>query len=177
MKKLLFFLVTLFIPLSAGAEEESSLWNAVKVEMKTIWNSPHWDLIIPVNTWHNRLMYDDENIKEYNERPWGIGIAKRYVDEDGDVRQLYAMGFQDSHNDVEPFIGYAFIKEWGCDWRIGLGYTVGLTFREDSNYIPIPAILPILSLEYQRLSVQSTYIPGKYNKGNVLFTWLSWSFD
>ncbi|PRH54720.1 hypothetical protein C6P90_15155, partial [Yersinia pestis] len=37
---------------------------------------------------------------------------------------------------------------------------------------PLPLPLPLISIEYNRLSLQTTYIPGTYNNGNVLFTWI-----
>ena len=54
------------------------------------------------------------------------------------------------------------------------GFTVGVTARSDYSYIPFPAILPLVSVEYRRLALQATYIPGGHNNGNVLFGWLRW---
>ncbi|OVY79712.1 phospholipid:lipid A palmitoyltransferase, partial [Yersinia pestis subsp. microtus] len=46
------------------------------------------------------------------------------------------------------------------------------TARYEYHYIPLPLPLPLISIEYNRLSLQTTYIPGTYNNGNVLFTWI-----
>ncbi|VDY33948.1 Lipid A palmitoyltransferase PagP precursor [Morganella morganii] len=53
---------------------------------------------------------------------------------------------------------------------------LGVTARDDYHYIPIPVPLPLASVEYNRLAIQATYIPGTYNNGNVLFMWARWQF-
>ncbi|WP_420804456.1 hypothetical protein [Yersinia pestis] len=56
--------------------------------------------------------------------------------------------------------------EWGGVNRGGC-----VTVNDKSLYsLPLP--LPLISIEYNRLSLQTTYIPGTYNNGNVLFTWI-----
>lgn len=156
-----------------------STWDKIKQSLSDTWHSPTRELYIPVNTWHNRATYDHDKIESYNERPWGIGYGVSRFDNDGDWHALYIMEFQDSHNIIEPIGGYAYQKYWRLDdagkWRIGVGYTLSITARHDYNWIPFPAPLPLLSFEYDRLSVQSAYVPGvKRNTGNILFTWLRW---
>lgn len=148
-------------------------WNTVV----DTYHSPNSDLIIPLYTWHNRAMYDRHKIDEYNENPWGLGYGRVRYDEDGDQHTVYAMVFMDSHNDPEPFAGYAFEKIWrpSQNWRLGAGFSVGVTMRSDYDYVPIPAILPIVSLGYRRLTLEATYIPGGHNNGNILFTWARWA--
>lgn len=156
--------------------EPASWWDTVK---KT-WHSDQWDLIVPVNIWHNRLTYDKDKAKEYNERPWGIGVGKSYLDEEKNRHSLFALTFQDSHDKPEPTFGYS--KQWiwrdAADaWRFTLGYMAGITFRDDYHYIPVPLPLPIIGFEYKSFSIENTYIPGLGgNNGNVLFTWLRWRF-
>ena len=101
----------------------------------------------------------DTTVDSYNEQPWGLGIGKYRIDDDGDWHALYVMTFQDSHNDAEPVAGYAFQKVWrpANDFRLGVGYTVGMTMRKDIDYIPIPVIAPLMSFAYKQLAVQSTY--------------------
>lgn len=136
-------------------------------------------MFVPVNTWHNRKMYDKEKTDSYNEMPWGMGIGK-HVYQDNIMRGLYVMAFSDSHGKVEPIVGY--LRQWNYyidsdkDFSVGAGYTLGVTFRDDYNYLPIPAPLPIFGIQYGKLSVQATYIPGPYNMFNVLFTWIRFEF-
>nr|WP_224061170.1 lipid IV(A) palmitoyltransferase PagP [Providencia alcalifaciens] len=165
----------------ALAEEQPvGLWDKFTNNVSTTWDSDKYELYIPFFTWHNRFMYDKEKTDTYNEEPWGFGIGKYRYDEDNDWHALYAMAFMDSHNKVEPIVGYGFQKMWipgDLDgFRMGAGFTLGITAREEYSYIPIPVPLPLVSVEYDKFSVQATYIPGTYNNGNVLFAWLRWQW-
>ncbi len=163
---------------TAFAEESAQLGMLSRVQdtLSQTWQSPNYELYIPVSMWHNRSYYSAEQIETYNEQPWGLGVGKYRFDEDGDWHALYGMAFLDSHSKVEPIVGYGFQKMWRPtnDFRLGAGYTVGFTARENMNYLPVPVILPLASIEYKRIAVQSTYIPGFSGNGNILFTWLRW---
>ncbi|CNK18756.1 lipid IV(A) palmitoyltransferase PagP [Yersinia alsatica] len=162
---------------SAG---DDSLWQRLMNNISQAWDSPNQELYIPLNTWHNRWTYDDDKIESYNERPWGIGYGKYRYDEDNNWHSVYAMAFMDSHNEVEPIIGYGYQKMWipgeMDGWRFGIGFTASITARHEYHYIPIPLPLPLISIEYNKFALQTTYIPGTYNNGNVLFTWMRWQF-
>lgn len=160
---------------------ETGFWQRAKTNLSTTWNSPQsYDLYVPAITWHNRWAYDKEKAESYNERPWGAGFGVTRLDEDGDWHGLYLMAFKDSFNKWEPIGGYGYEKRWqpmtDPDFHLGLGFTAGVTFRDNWNYLPIPVLLPLASVSYQRLSFQATYIPGTYNNGNVFFAWLRWQF-
>ncbi|HID7483823.1 lipid IV(A) palmitoyltransferase PagP [Morganella morganii] len=162
------------------AATSEGLWGTFKRNVTNVWQSDQYDLYVPFWTWHNRLTYDKEKTDTYNEKPWGAGFGKSYYDEDNDWHSLYAMAFKDSHNKWEPIVGYGFQKMWmpqGQDgFKAGIGFTIGVTARDDYHYIPIPVPLPLASVEYNRLAIQATYIPGTYNNGNVLFMWARWQF-
>lgn len=166
---------------SSPAPEGSGLWQRFTSRLAKTWESEEWDMYVPVYAWHNRLTYDRDKINKYNEHPWGAGIGRSMIDEDGDFHTLFVMGFMDSNDHFEPFGGYAFMKNYyldeGKDWAVGLGFTLGVTARHEYSYIPIPAPLPLIGVQYKRLAVQAAYIPGPKNDGNVLFTWLRWHFD
>lgn len=167
-------------PVSASAAVSTaagdSWWDAGRHTLASVWSSEQYELYVPLHTWHNRRMYDADKIAEYNENPWGLGIGKYRFDEQGNWHGLYAMAFLDSHNRVEPIAGYGYEKIWrpAEGWRLGGGFTAGLTARQDYHYIPIPIVLPLLSIEYKRFALQTTYVPGGKNNGNVLFTWARW---
>lgn len=155
------------------------MWTDAKNTLSETWNANNYELFVPINTWHNRRYYNHEKIDEYNEEPWGLGLGKYRYDEAGNWHSVYLLAFKDSHSKPEPVAGYAFQKMWypGNNFRLGVGYTVGLTLREDFNYMPVPVLAPIASIEYKQLALQSTYILGGQDRGNILFTWIKWQFD
>ncbi len=152
-----------------------NLWNKAKYNVSETWQSDTYDLYVPFYAWHNRLAYDDEHIEKYNEEAWGLGIGKYRYDKDGDWHGLYAIAFKDSNSYLETMFGYAYQKNWfvNCnrDFRVGLGFTVGVTQRHEYSYIPVPLPLPIAGIEYGRFALQAAYVPGVKNDGNVLFSW------
>lgn len=170
--------ITLANELDNPTVEDDSLWAKMKNNLTTTWHSSNYDLYLPVNTWHNRWFYNKEKIDKYNERPWGIGFGVSRYDSDGDWHSIYAMEFQDSHNMFEPIFGYGYQKVWrpsdSGNWRLALGFTAAVTMRQEYNYIPLPLVLPMFSIEYKKIALQSAYIPGTRNNGNVLFTWIRW---
>ncbi len=157
------------------------IWSSFTEKVSTTWNEPQsQDLYLPVITWHNRFTYDKEKTDKYNERPWGGGYGISRYDEKGNWNGIYFMAFKDSHNKWEPIGGYGWEKIWtpaqDKNFRLGLGYTAAVTARDDYKYIPIPIVLPLASVGYDRLTFQATYIPGTYNNGNVFFAWLRFRF-
>jgi palmitoyl transferase len=159
-----------------NVNDSSSIWQKFTSPIADIWNdSIQQDFYLPVITWHNRYMYDDEHIHRYNERPWGAGMGISRYDDAGNWHGLYAMAFKDSFNRWEPFVGYAKEYQWRPfneqDFRLGAGFTLGMTARDNWGYIPFPALLPLASVSYRGLAFQTTYIPGGYNNGNVFFAW------
>lgn len=173
---IVFYLVLL--PYVAIAEEpkEASMLSSIQETVSQTWQSTDYELYIPVNVWHNRHYYSDEKIDGFNENPWGLGLGKYRFDNEGDWHGLYAMAFFDSHRKIEPAVGYGFQKIWHSseNTRLGLGYTVAVTARKEYHYIPTPIILPLVSVQYKGVAVQSTYVPGGNGYGNILFTWLRW---
>lgn len=173
-------LIVAFPLVNAFAETPSDgMWSNIKNTLSSTWDSDSYELYLPVNTWHNRHYYSHEKIDGYNEQPWGMGIGKYRYDEDGDWHGIYAMAFADSHSKIQPVAGYAFQKMWypSNNIRLGAGYTLGLTLREDFNYMPLPVIAPLASVEYKQLALQSTYIFGGKGNGNILFTWIKWQVN
>ncbi|CAK9885760.1 MAG: Lipid A palmitoyltransferase PagP [Candidatus Erwinia impunctatus] len=163
------------------ASNISDAWQSFSDDVSETWHQPtHSELYVPAITWHNRLTYDKEKTDRYNERPWGLGGGVSRYDEVGDWHGLYLMVFKDSFNKWEPIGGYGWEKIWrpASDpaFRLGLGYTVGVTARDNWKYIPIPVLLPLASVGYGPATFQMTYIPGTYNNGNVYFAWLRWQF-
>lgn len=163
------------------SEGRDNLVSKAQYNISETWKSDTYDLYIPFRAWHNRLFYDQEHLDEYNEEAWGLGIGKYRYDEDGDWHALYAMVFKDSNFRAETMFGYAYQKNWfiNCDpdFRVGAGFTVGVTQRHEYNYIPVPLPLPLIGIEYKRFALQGAYVPGIKNDGNVMFTWLRYRIN
>ncbi|EOD1043149.1 TPA: lipid IV(A) palmitoyltransferase PagP [Citrobacter farmeri] len=183
-KKIFFLFSFLFIQLAIlprAVAEEKGWFNTFTDNVAETWQQPeHYDLYIPAITWHARFAYDKEKTDRYNERPWGGGFGQSRWDEKGNWHGLYIMAFKDSWNKWEPIGGYG----WESTWRplpddkfhLGLGFTAGVTARDNWNYIPLPVLLPLASIGYGPATFQMTYIPGTYNNGNVYFAWMRFQF-
>ena len=107
MKKKIYLLsvfLILFSPLKGYSFLEET-----KTHFKQILCHGKNELYIPVNTWHNRLTYEHDKIREYNERPWGVGFGKVLM-KDSHRYSLGVMEFQDYHNDIEPILAYKWQK-------------------------------------------------------------------
>ncbi len=79
------------IPLSWGTASAALLRDHVEEGYTTLrdnvvetWNDPqHYDLYVPMITWHARYAYDHDKAKSYNENPWGAGFGQSRWDEKG----------------------------------------------------------------------------------------------
>ena len=163
-----------------SANTISDAFGSLKKNIITAYNNDDWYLYMPLYAWHNRLFYNDEHISRYNEKAFGVGIGKGFWD-GNEWHGIVAMGFADSNDELETFFGYIYQYNWDIDkeghCKVGLGYTLGVTQREDWKYFPVPVPLPVVSLTYKKLSLQATYIPGVQNNGNVLFVMATYLFD
>lgn len=151
----------------------------VRDRLHDIWAKGDNELYLTGYAWHNRYTYSKERLKTYNENAWGGGLGKGYLDEDGDWHSLYAFAFLDSHSNVEPAVGYSFLKmaHVSQNWGAGVGLTALVTARPDIYHnIPFPGILPFVGLNYRHAWLQATYIPGAKDAGNVLFLMAKWIF-
>lgn len=150
-----------------------------KEDVADTWSCGRLEAYTPFYAWHNRLTYDKEHIDKYNEEAWGFGLGKGLW-KGNEWHGLYAMGFKDSNFYFESMIGYAYQYNWDIsesgNWKVGAGYTLGVTQRHEYKYIPVPLVLPVAGLSYKNVAWQAAYVPGIKNDGNVLFTWLKFSF-
>jgi len=173
--------LVLLLSFSASADADfKSYWEGLKQDIKATWDDGRWSIYAPFYAWHNRLTYDKKHIDKYNETALGFGMGLSRYDENDNWHGLYAMGFKDSNHYLETFFGYAFMKNYSLDcsdkWRLGVGYTLGITQRHEYSYIPVPLPLPIAGLSYKNVSLNAAYVPGVKNDGNVLFVWFKFDF-
>jgi palmitoyl transferase len=162
---------------SAAAEEltpPASWYDRVVQRLETIWQEGQPELYLPLYTYHLPYAYTRQKINSYDITPLGLGVGKGVYDQAGDWHGLYVMGFHDSHFKPGYIAGYGYKTFWHLseELKFGLGYTTFLTTRADiGHYTPIPGVLPMVSLEYQKFSLDSAYVPGGQGFGNILFFW------
>ena len=156
-----------------------------------VWRKGKNEFYLPVYTWHNRFMYKAGTTQKYNELPWGAGVGKSHIDEDGDEHVLSAMIFLDSNYKLEPITSYAFIKNYyqnkANETSLGVGYSLNVTGRHEFYpvkiqgrsvplYLPAPLPLPAFSFRYKQFSVLASYVPERWDHGNVLFLVCRYTF-
>jgi lipid IVA palmitoyltransferase len=139
-----------------------------------VWNNGSHDLYLPLYTYHLPFAYDDDKVDSFREFTWGAGYGRSRYNEAGNWEGIYLMAFSDSHSKVQPILGYGHQWMWGSQngFHAGAGYTAFLTSRADiAKNFPIPGILPIASINYDKYSLNTTYVPGGRGNGNILFFW------
>lgn len=131
-------------------------------------------LILSGYAWHTPWTWTAQKRAEENELAWGAGLGRMVEHPNGDTETVFFLVFSDSHYRPEYNLGYG----WSTYWRErdqiqpGLGYTAMLVARNDIfNGWPFPAVLPLVSLRYQKFTLIGTYIPtlGGVNNGSILY--------
>lgn len=151
-------------------------WN----EVGDSWRLGTAEYYATFRTVHLPWAYTEAQNKQYQNWPPGFGIGRGHYDPRGNWHGLYAMGFQDSHFKPEWAVGYGWQTYWqaGSGVKLGLGYTAGLTTREDiAHYTPIPYVLPMVSVAMNKFSIESIYVPGGGGHGNVMLFMAKWHTD
>ncbi len=189
MNKIIIGILLLFYLNAYGAEQQHeqdthrpSLFKHICKRLHQIWTKGSTDLYISGYAWHNRFTYSPKQIrtKKYNELAWGGGLGKGFFDEHGNWHGLYAIAFLDSHKNVEPAVGYAYllVGSFTPDFKIGIGYSLLVTARPDIMHnIPFPGAVPWAGVFIKKLSLKAAYIPGSSHNGNVLYLVSTYSFD
>lgn len=123
------------------------------------------NLFLPAYTSHPPGNF--ANFEEQNAYPFGAGIASYFVDDSDNERMVYALAFSDSHYNIQPMAGYAWLARWRVlgPLKVGVGYTALVTARNDSLWFPVPAVLPLVSLGTDSAGLYAVYIPTQ----NVTF--------
>jgi len=132
-------------------------------------------LLVSGYSWHVPWTWTAERRAMENEYAWGAGWAHSLEHPNGDTENVFFLVFDDSHRQAEYNLGYS----WSTYWldrdgiQPGLGFTAMIIQRPDiASGWPIPVVLPLFSLRYQKAEVLSTYIPklnGGINHGAILY--------
>ncbi|WP_298313146.1 lipid IV(A) palmitoyltransferase PagP, partial [Propionivibrio sp.] len=164
-------------PAAKSAEADRSWYQRVWHPIANAYNNGAFEFYLPLETYHLRSKYSAEKIATFQEKPFGFGVGRGGYNEHGNWEGVYAMGFQDSHFKPSYIAGYGWKAIWhpAEDVRLGLGYTAALMTRADiANYIPFPVVLPMASLAYKNLSLETVFVPGAAGAGNIFFIWAKW---
>lgn len=119
------------------------------------------DTALVVGLQTNHPSWDYDNRDEENAYPYGGGIVRSVIDANGNERGMFIMAFSDSHYCPEPIIGYSWMARYNLtnNFHVGAGYILGVTFREDYSWMPIPTPLPMLGAGYRNVDLYMTFIP------------------
>ena len=50
----------------APSSQSKGFWGTFTDQVKQTWDADNYELYVPLNTWHNRAMYDKEKTDRYN---------------------------------------------------------------------------------------------------------------
>ena len=164
-----------------SAGDDDVWYDVIWRHLTDTWTQGTYELYVPFWTYHLPFAYTPEERALYTEYPYGVGLGRGRYNSRGDWEGFYAMEFADSHGRPYVQAGFGWIPTWrpmGDKFRLGFGPTVFVFFHEEiSAYRPLPALLPIGSIGYDRFDVHVAYVPGVKSIGNVVFWFAKYAFD
>lgn len=146
------------------------------------WDHGDNELFLSGYSYHLRSTYTEEKLRELNEFSWGVGWGRTVTDPDGDTHTVFLFGLRESHNKIQWNAGYGYATFWGPrdGLRGGLGVSALIVQRPDIfGGVPFPALVPVVSLAYGKVTLMSTFIPtlnNGINNGSVLIVWGKYKF-
>jgi palmitoyl transferase len=132
--------------------------------------------------WHIPGTWEEDRLKELNQKAWGAGYGFARTDERGDNYGWYVLAFKDSHFNVTTVAGWSAITYWPAtaDVAVGLGYSAFIMMRPDiAKGWPFPAALPLASVKFHGAEVIGSFIPkvnGGVNHGDVAYFFARYQF-
>lgn len=167
-------LLVLSVGQAQAACDGNGLLDQACMRLADTWTRGENDFYLPFHAHHFRFAYSKEKIDSFRENNWGLGYGRSLYNDSGNWNGVYGMSFLDSNSKPQFFLGYSHQWVWGEPKGLhsGIGYTAFLTARANLlHYTPVPLILPLASVNYDNISLNSTYVPGGKNNGNILFFW------
>lgn len=170
--------VLLALPGSAAALECSDFWTWLEQGCRHVVDTYEQGdnaLLVSGYEWHIPYSWSPEKRAQENENAWGGGWARSREHPNGDTENVFFLVFSDSHRHPEFNLGYTWTTYWldRDGLQPGLGFTAAIVQRRDiANGWPVPVVLPLFTLRYQKIEVLSTYIPklnNGINHGDVLY--------
>ena len=178
MKRLVIAAVVWGLSASAHAVECADFWSWVEAGCRHVvdtYENGDDALLLSGYAWHLPGTWTAERRAMENQNAWGGGWARSLEKPNGDTENVYFLVFDDSHRQAQFNLGYT----WSTYWldrdgiQPGLGFTAAIIQRPDiASGWPVPVVLPLFSLRYQKAEVLSTYIPklnGGINHGSILY--------
>lgn len=141
------------------APTNTGFWSSQVDGFKELFNKGRDGVAFGIWTEHPSFDYD--NRSEENALPFGAGLVRTMIDEKGNERMLFGIVFSDSHYYPEPTFGYSWVARWPVSekYHVGAGYMLGVTFREDYHWLPIPLPLPVVKAGTDDVGLYMTFIP------------------
>ncbi|HZI84582.1 MAG TPA: hypothetical protein VFF44_11765 [Casimicrobiaceae bacterium] len=170
--------VSLVLPGRAHALECADFWSWVETGCRHVVDTYAQGgnaLLVSGYEWHLPYDWTPERRAEENELAWGGGLARSREQPNGNTESVFFLVFKDSHRQAQYNLGYAWTTYWGdrSSLQGGLGFSALIVQRQDiANGWPIPAVLPLATLRYQKFELLTSYIPklnGGVNHGSVLY--------
>jgi palmitoyl transferase len=174
---LAFFVAASLVP-SARAASCSDYWDWVEKSCRRLVDTYEQggpELLVSGYAYHIPATWTPERRAELNSKAWGAGFGHTVEDPDGDTHTVFFLGFRDSHRNAELQVGYAYSTFAGPRDTLqpGIGWTAMIVQRPDiAHGVPVPVLLPLFSLRYQKATLVATYIPtlnGGVNHGSTLY--------
>ncbi len=178
MKRFVIAAVVLGLSGQAHALECADFWPWVEAGCRHVvdtYEEGDNALLVSGYSWHVPWTWTAERRAMENQYAWGGGLARSREHPNGDTENVFFLVFDDSHRQAQYNLGYS----WSTYWldrdgiQPGLGFTAMIIQRPDiAGGWPVPVVLPLFSLRYQKAEVLSTYIPklnGGINHGAVLY--------
>ena len=131
-------------------------------------------LLVSGYEWHLPYSWTPEKRAEENENAWGVGWARSREHADY-TENVFFLVFEDSHKTAQFNVGYTWMTYWGdrAGLQGGLGFSAAIVQRPDiADGWPVPVVLPMGSLRYQKVEIMSSYVPklnGGVNHGSILY--------
>jgi palmitoyl transferase len=178
LKRFLLAAAALILPATAHALDCGDFWAWVEKGCRHVVDTYEQGgnaLLVSGYQWHLPYDWTPERRAEENEDAWGAGWARSREHANGDTENVFFLVFQDSHRNFQFNLGYTWTTYWFDRDSVqpGLGFTAAIIQRPDiASGWPIPVVLPLFTLRYQKAEVLTTYIPklnGGINHGSVLY--------